>query len=160
MLQQGLQAIQKLMQQMQSLPPLISSVPVRADGSEEDAIEEACCLLKMISPEGRRMATSQLPREKAAFMNLHLHWSEHQAAQKKLAAQNQQPVEPKASLTLAVDKMPGQVQAELLSKMGIAADPASFDQLGPHEVSHTVEGVNSNGAAEKIETKLSGKSLN
>lgn len=159
MLQQGLQAIQQLTQQLQALPPLISSVPVRADGSEEDIYEEACCLEKMISAEGRRMANSSFPAEQAAFMNLHLHWFEHKTAKENLAKQNQQPVEPKASVTLAVDKMPGQVQSQLLSKLGIAADPAAFDQMGPHEVTHEVEGTNANGAHEKITTSLVGKQL-
>lgn len=159
MLEQGLQAIQQLTQQKQQLPPLVSTVQVRDDGSQENAIEAACCLERMISPEGRRLANSANVREKLAFANLHLHWAEEMAAAKKTAAQNQKPVEPEARVTLAVDKMPGAVQAELLSKIGIAADPASFDEMGPHEVTHEVEGVNESGAKEKVTTSLVGKKL-
>ena len=159
MLQAGLQAIQQLTQQAQQLPPLISSVPVRADGSEEDAIEEACCLERMISPEGRRLATSTNQAEKLAFANLHLHWMEHRTAKMAIAKQNQQPVEPKVSLTAAIDKMPPQWQATLLGKMDVVVDPAQANEMGPHEVTHSVEGINAQGAAEKVETKLSGKSL-
>lgn len=159
MLQQGVQTIQQLQQQAQSLPPLISSVQVRQDDSEEHAIEEACCLMKMISPEGRRLANSGNEQERAAFANLHLHWAEHKAAAAKVAAENQQPVEPKSSITMAVDKMPGAVQSELLAKLGVIVPPEAFDQMGPHEVTHEIEGVNADGAQEKVKTSLVGKQL-
>jgi hypothetical protein len=158
-LEQGLETITQLTQQIQQLPPLVSSVPVRADGSEEDAIEMACCLHKMISPEGRRMAHSNNVQERQAFANLHLHWFEHETAMKKMAAQNQQPVEPKVSITAALDKLSPDVQAKMLAKMDVAADPEEIGQMGPHEVTHEVEGVNAQGAKEKIVTSLSGKSL-
>lgn len=158
-LQHGLALVQQLIQQSQQLPPLVSSIPVRGDGSEEDGIEEAACLQKMISPEGRRLANSKNPAEKLAFQNLHLHWSEHRAAKEKLAQQNQQPVEPKASITLAVDKLPPQEQALMLQKIGIPADPKNFEQMGPHEVTHEVKGVNASGAEETVKTSLVGKSL-
>jgi hypothetical protein len=163
MLEQGLQVVQQLTQQMQQIQrtiPLVSSVPVRADGSEEDAIEEACCLEKMISPEGRRLATSTNQMERAGFNNLHLHWMEHRTAKLMLAKQNQQPVEPKVSASVQVDKLPPEWQAKLLAKMDVAVDPAQANEVGPHEISHEVEGVNASGAKEKVTTTLAGKSLN
>lgn len=158
-LQQGLQAIQALQQQIQHLPQLISSVPVRGDGSEDDSIEQACCLEKMISPEGRRLAHSTNEAEKLAFANLHLHWSEHKTAAERLAKANQQPVEPRVTVSIPVDKLPPQEQAQALQKVGIAADPANFQQLGPHEITHEVEGINADGAKEKVSTSLVGKGL-
>lgn len=158
-LERAIQTLPQLQQQAQQLPPLVSTVPVRADGSEEDGVEAACCLQKMISPEGRRMASSTIPKEKAAFANLHLHWSEHMASAKEQAKANQQPVEPKVSLTAAIDKMPPQWQATLLGKMDVAVDPAQALEMGPHEVTHEVEGTNAQGAKEKVTTSLSGKSL-
>jgi len=159
-LEQGMQAIQQLEQQMQALPPLVSSVPIRPDNSEEHAYEAACCMQKMISPEGRRLANSVNELERLAFQNLHLHWFEHTQAAAEQAKANQQPVEPKASISLAVDKMPSAVQSEMLSKMGIAVPAQAFDEMGPHEVTHEVEGTNAEGAREKITTTLAGKSLN
>jgi hypothetical protein len=161
-LEEGIALIQQLMQQMQAIQqqtPLVSSVPVRGDGSEEDAIEMACCFAKMISPEGRRLATSKNKAEIAAFANLHLHWYEHQTAAKAIAKQNQQPVEPKVSITAALDKMPPQWQATMLSKMDVAVDPAQAEEMGPHLVTHEVKGVNASGAEETIKTELSGKQL-
>jgi hypothetical protein len=158
-LEQGIQLIQQLEQQIQQLPPLISSVPVRADGSEEDAFEARCCLQKMISPDGRRLFSSQIPAEQLAFQNLHLHWFEHDQAAKAQAKKNQQPVEPKVSITAALDKMPPQWQATMLGKMDVAVDPAAAEEMGPHEITHEVEGVNAQGAKEKVTTSLVGKSL-
>jgi hypothetical protein len=162
-LEAGLKTIQELTEQLQQLQqsaPLISSVPVRADGSEEDAIEMMCCLQKMISPEGRRMFASQIGAERAGFANLHLHWNEHQTAAKAIAKQNQQPVEPKVSITAALDKMPPQWQATMLGKMDVAVDPAAAEEMGPHLVTHEIKGTNAQGAEETVKTELSGKQLN
>ena len=63
------------------------------------------------------------------------------------------------SISLAVDKLPPQEQAQMLEKIGIAANPANFDQMGPHEVVHEVKGVNANGAEETVKTSLVGKTL-
>ena len=159
MLQTGLQTIQQLAQQIQALPPLVSTVPVRGDGSEEDVVEQAACLQWMISPEGRRMASSNIPEEQGHFQNIHLHWNEHKTSAENLTKQNEPPVEPKASITCAVDKLPGEAQSQLLSKMGINVEADKFNALGPHLIEHSVEGVNAQGSQEKVVTKLSGKSL-
>jgi hypothetical protein len=162
MLEQGLAAMQQLTQQAQKIQqttPLVSSVPVRQDASEEHAIEAACCALKMILPEGRRLAWSSNQRERLAFQNLHLHWQEHDAMAKQIAKQNQQPVEPKVSITAALDKMPPQWQATMLGKMDVAVDPQQAEEMGPHEITHEVKGVNASGAEESVTTKLSGKAL-
>ena len=158
-LQQIQTQIQQLQQVMQSLPPLVSSVPIRADGSEEDGIEAMCCLQKMISAEGRRMAHSENANERNGFANLHLHWAEHNTAAKDQAKKNQQPVEPKVSITAALDKMPPQWQATMLSKMDVSVDPQQAEEMGPHEVTHEVKGVNAQGAEESVKTSLVGKSL-
>ena len=105
------------------------------------------------------MAFSGSMQEKAAFANLYLHWQEHTAMATKLAAQNQQPVEPKVSITIPADKLPGQAQSEILAKGGVNVPPQSFDQMGPHEITHEVEGVNASGAKEKVTTSLVGKQL-
>ncbi len=158
-LEQGMATMQQLIKQMQSMPPLVSSVEIRQDGSEEHAIEAACCLWKMITPEGRRLAHSKVKKELAAFQNLHLHWSEHDAMAKQLAKANQQPVEPKVSITADISKMPPQWQATMLSKMDVSVDPAQAEEMGPHEITHEVKGVNASGAEETVKTSLTGKTL-
>jgi hypothetical protein len=160
MLEQGMQAMQTLQKQMASMPPLVSSVPIRQDSSEEHGNEAACCLWKMITPEGRRLAHSTNQMEVKAFQNLHLHWSEHDAMAKQIAKQNQQPVEPKVSITAALDKMPPQWQATMLGKMDVAVDPTQAAEMGPHLITHEVKGVNASGAEETVKTELSGKQLN
>lgn len=158
-IQQGLAAIAQLEQQLQQLPPLVSSVPVRGDGSEEDGIEAACCLAKMISPEGRRLASSEIDTDQWAFQNLHLHWNEHRLAAQKLAAMNQKPIEPKVSITADLSKAPPAVQQQGWQAVGIAVSPDAFAEMGPHLITHEVEGVGPSGAKEKVKTELAGKQL-
>ena len=55
--------------------------------------------------------------------------------------------------------MPPAAQSEILGKMDVNVPTQAFEQLGPHLITHSVEGVNQSGAKEKVETKLSGKSL-
>ncbi len=73
---QELQAITEMQQQLQSIPQLISSVPIK--DSDSHTIEAECCLDKINSPEGRGLADGT-EKEQAAFQNLTLHWQAHVA---------------------------------------------------------------------------------
>ncbi len=159
---QQIQALQQGQQMLQQTPPMISSVPVRGDGSENDAVEALICLRVMNSAEGRRLASSKDSEDMAHFQNLHMHWQQHQASAAKLAAQNQQPIQPKTSLTVAVDKLDPQAQTSALQKMGVATTPEAIQQqdaLAPHEVSTTEKGVGPTGSEIERTTKVVGKPL-
>ena len=159
---QKAQALQQGQQMLQQTPPMISSVPVRGDGSENDAVEALICLRMMNSAEGRRLASSKDPDDQAHFANLHMHWQQHQASTAKLAAQNQQPIQPKTSLTVAVDKLDPQAQTSALQKMGVATTPEAIqqqNQLAPHEVTTTERGVGPMGSEIERKTSVVGKSI-
>lgn len=157
---QVLQQLQQAAQQLEQATPLVSSVSVRQDDSEEHAIEAAICLKKILSPEGRRLSHSEEQKDKDAFQNLMLHRQEHMAVAKQLAAANAPPpLAPKASMTVAIDKLPPEEQAAALQHMGIPADPQNFqNDLQPHEETTEVE-QNTPAGKVKRTTSLSGKGL-
>lgn len=156
------QMIEQAQQAIGQMLPQISSVPVRADGSENDSVEALVCLGMMNAPEGRRLASSQDPKEQAAFANLHLHWQQHQQAAAKSAAQQQQPIQPRTSITVAADKLPPQEQASALQKLGIAATPESIQQdqqLAPHEITTKEKGIGPTGSEIERTTSVVGKQI-
>jgi hypothetical protein len=158
---QQVQALQQGQQMLQQTPPMISSVPVRGDGSENDAVEALICLRMMNSAEGRRLASSKVPEDQQHFANVHLHWQQHQASAAKLAAQSQQPIQPKTSMTVAVDKLDPQAQTSALQKMGVATTPEAIQADGqqPHEITTTEKGVGPTGSEIERKVSIAGKSL-
>ena len=154
------QLLQQAQQQLQTMPPMISSVPVLP--SDTDAVEALVCLGMINSAEGRRLANSKDPKDQAIFQNLNLHWQQHDQNAKKNALQNQKPVPPKTSITVAADKLPPQEQAAALQVAGVAADPSSIaqdQQLAPHELTTTEKGVSPTGSEIERKTSVVGKSL-
>jgi hypothetical protein len=129
-LQQGAPMLQQLGQAIQQLSqstPLVSTVPVAQDESELHTIEADACFQWMNSSEGQKFknGTQQM---KMAYANIHLHWQEHVAMAKKIAAANAPPDKPPSeSLSAAIDKLPTNVAIQALAKMGINATPADYD---------------------------------
>jgi hypothetical protein len=122
--------LQQLNQLMQTMPPLVSSVPVAEDESENHVIEAAACFEWLNGTEGMKFKYG-VEKQKAAFENLKLHWSEHVAMAKKIAIANAPPPAqkpPSESISIPVDKMPGPVAAQALAKAGIQATPDMFIQ--------------------------------
>lgn len=159
---QEAQMLQQATQMLQSMPPKISSIPVRGDGSENDAVEALVCLGMMNSPEGRRLTLSKNPDEQLFFANLHLHWQQHSDSAAKMAAKNQQPIPPKTSITVAADKLPPAEQVSALQKLGIAATEESIqqdDQLAPHEITTKEKGVGPSGSEIERTTSVVGKQI-
>ncbi len=157
---QKLDSLQKGQQLMQTTPPMISSVPVL--DTDDDQTEVLVCLGMIRSAEGRRLASSKDPDDIAHFQNLNLHLQQHQQAAAKKAAQNQQPIQPKTSMTVAVDKLDPQAQTNALQKMGVATTPEAIQQqdaLAPHEVSTTEKGVGPTGSEIERTTKVVGKPI-
>jgi hypothetical protein len=125
-MQQAPVMLNQLEQQMQGMPDQLSTVAVRGDGSEDDSVEASILFDWMNGPDGRKFEYGS-PEQKAAFANVHLHWTEHQASAKKLAAQNAPPPPPpRVSFSVAADKMPPPEQADIMTAGGIQANPADF----------------------------------
>lgn len=144
--------IQTLQQMMQKLPPKVSSIPVAQDESELHVIEAAQCFEWMNSNEGQKFRFGT-PEQRAAYENVHLHWSEHVAVAKRIAAENAPPPEqkpPSESISAPVDKLPPEVSVQLLHKMGINATPQMFAQ-------HMQQQLNDKVAVKAIPHALQGE---
>lgn len=155
-----MQALEQGQQMLQTTPPMISSVPVL--DTDDDANEALVCLGMIRSAEGRRLASSKDKDDQEHFKNLNLHLQQHQTNAAKKAAQNQQPIQPKTSMTVAVDKLDPQAQTNALQKMGVATTPEAIQQqdaLAPHEVSTTEKGVGPTGSEIERTTKVVGKPI-
>jgi hypothetical protein len=118
----------QLEQAQKTLPPQVCSLPVAQDESELHVIEAAQVFEWMNSTEGQkfRFGTKQ---QKAAYENAKLHWSEHVAMAKKIAAANAPPPPqkpPSESITVPTDKLPPEIAIQALAKLGINATPEMF----------------------------------
>lgn len=150
------QVLSQLQQQAQSLPPQVSTIPVMQDSSEEHGIEAAACQQWLISPEGRTYKNGS-KEQREAWANIHLHWQEHSTMAAKLAPPA--PPQAKASVTVAVDKLPPNVQAQLLQEYGLEATPEDFEQGQTHEVSTESETPTLDGGKVKQVVSISGAPL-
>jgi hypothetical protein len=131
--------VQQLQQQQTTLPPMVSTVPVAQDESELHPLEAATCLSWMNSSEGQKFKWGT-PQQRAAFANVHLHWSEHVAMAKKIAAANAPPDKPPSeSISVDVSKMPAAVAVQALAKMSINATPADFAQHNAEQLQQAVQ---------------------
>ena len=132
--------VQQLEQAIKSLPPLVSSVPVAQDDSENHIVEAAFLFDWGNGLEGQKLkyGTTQ---QKAGFANAMLHRSEHMAVAKKLAAENAPPPAqkpPSESISIPVDKMPPEVAVQALAKASIQATPDMFNQHAASQLNEKV----------------------
>jgi hypothetical protein len=131
-MEQGVQAAQQL-------PPEVSTIPVAQDESELHAIEADVCFQWMNSAEGQKFKNGSA-KQRLAYENVHLHWAEHTAMAKKIAAANAPPEKPPSeSFSGAIDKMPPNVAIQMLEKMGIKASPTDFAQHAQEQVTQAVQ---------------------
>jgi hypothetical protein len=153
-LQQLQQQLQQDQQQLQQTPPKISSVQVAQDGSENHAVEAAITLSMLNSEEGRKLKNGT-PDQQAIYQNLLMHWQGHEQMKSKLAPVPPLPV--KANASVAIDKLPPDVQAQALQAMGVKASPEDFhsqDMLIPRETIVEKEGVDAQGVPIKTKTSM------
>lgn len=144
--------VQQMQQMEKTLPPQVSTVQVAQDESELHTVEAAQCLEWLNGSEGQKFAWGT-PQQRAAFANVKMHWSEHVAMAKKIAAANAPapPVKPPSeSITAAVDKVPSAVAIQLLAKMGVQSTPQDFAQ-------HQAEQLNQKIQAKSIPDALKGE---
>jgi len=136
---QDMATVQQLQQMMKSLPPQVSTIPVAQDESENHPVEGGACFDWMTSSEGQGFKYGT-PQQRAAFANVHLHWSEHLAQAKKIALANAPPNKPPSeSISVDVSKMPPSVAIQSLAKMGINATPKDFAQHDQNTLSMAVQ---------------------
>jgi hypothetical protein len=156
---EGQQALMQLQQAMQSIPPMISSVPVAQDASENHAIHAAITLGFLTSPDGRKLKNGD-EQQQAVFQNIHLHWQEHVQMGAQLTPPKE--IEFKGSLSVDPSKFAPEAQAKIFQAAGLQVAPEELQgsaDLSPHEVTTEKEGVDENGVPVKQKISLVGKGL-
>jgi hypothetical protein len=151
--------IQQMSQQIQSLPPLISTCPVPQDASQNHSIRAAVALAALNSAKGRA-AQEGNQQQKAGWLNLKLNWEEHtQMAQKLMPPPA---VEMRANMTLDPTKLPPDAQAIAFEKLGIQMPPFVLQpQEQTHEITQESEGLDpESGVPVKRKVSVVGKPLN
>ena len=123
------QQIQDLQQKLQGMPQLVSSVPIDED-YDDHATEYQEVVDWINSPEGQKIKENK-PQQ---FRNVRLHGLEHQAALQKKAANTPPPPKESVSVTIPTDKMPPEVQAQILALGGIKMDVAAAQQKQQQEM--------------------------
>ena len=132
--------VQQVQQASQALSPMVSTLPVAQDESENHLVEANTAFDWLNSTEGQKFRFGT-PKQQAGFANVHLHWSEHVAMAKKIAAMNQPPQKPPSeSISIDVSKMPPPVAVAALGKAGIPATPQMFEQQAETALNHKVAG--------------------
>jgi len=130
--------VQQVTQAAQSLPPMVSTIPVANDESENHAVEANECFEWLNSIEGQKFKNGT-GKQRAGYENVHLHWAEHVAMAKKIALANKAPEKPPSeSISVDVSKMPGEVAVQALAKMGISATPDEFAQHADKQLNDAV----------------------
>jgi len=115
--------VSQLEQQLQNIPPMVSSVPIDPVW-DNDAVEKQEVGDWVNSREGQKAKR----KNPMGFQNVSLHGQEHAAS---LTGKTPPPVpQPKEaiSVTIPLDKMPSKVQSEILTKLGIPVDEGTFDK--------------------------------
>ncbi len=123
-----LAAVIQMQQLQKTLPPTVSTVPVAQDESENHVLEASQVFEWMNGTEGQKFKVGS-PQQRVAYENAHMHWQEHTAMAKQIAAANAPPEKPPSeSISADISKMPAPIAVQLLSKMGVQATPNDFAQ--------------------------------
>lgn len=148
-LQQAEQQLQHQLQQLTQTKPLVSSVPVAQNASEDHAIHAAITLDFMKSEEGRKLKNGT-DQQKAIFQNVELHWQEHVEMGQQLTPPKE--MEFRGSVTIDPSKYAPDAQAKMLQAAGLQVAPEELQDdhsLVPREVTTEKEGVNEQGVPVK-----------
>lgn len=137
-LEQQVNMMKQQLQKLQQDTPLVSTVPVAQDKSENHAIEAAAVYDWMNSPEGRRFKHGS-PEEMEVFQNFYLHWKEHTAMDAQLNPPSADLKSTGESLSIPIDKMPPNVAIQALAKVGITATPEDFQQKSQDDTKKVVQ---------------------
>lgn len=149
--------VAQLTQAMQALPPLVSTVPVAQDTSENHTIHAAITLGMLTSPSGRKLKNGT-DEQKQIWQNFDLHWKEHMAVAKSLTPPKS--IEFKGSITIDPSKYPPEAQAQIFEAAGQTIPPFMLQtQPQEHEVTSTKKGTDENGAEVEQTVSVVGKPL-
>ena len=157
MMQQLQQQVAQLTQAAQALPPLISTVPVAEDGSENHAVHAAITLGMLTSPTGRKLKNGA-DQQKMIWQNLKLHWQEHVQKMQQLTPPKE--MEFKGNVSIDPSKFPPDAQAKMFESMGLTVPPQMLQpEDATHEITTEKEGVDAQGVPVKQKVSVVGKPL-
>jgi hypothetical protein len=155
---QGQQMLQQLQQMAQQMPPLVSTVPVAQDNSENHTVHAAITLDMLTSPTGRKLKNGD-DNQKAIYQNLMLHWNEHMQVVKSLAPPKE--MEFKGNVSIDPSKFPPDAQTKMFESMGLEIPPFALQpQDQTHEITQEKEGMDAQGVPVKQKVSVVGKPLN
>lgn len=101
---------------LSQIKPMVSSVPVAQDASENHGVEAQTCLEWMNDPsEGLRFKWG-VAQEQQVFQNVYLHWQEHSNMVQKLS---QPPSGKPPAVSINFKDMPPEAQVQALKEAGI-----------------------------------------
>ena len=135
------QQVELMAQQIQQLEkdwPLVSTVPIREDKSENHVAEASAVYDWMNGVEGRRYAHGT-PEEQEIFMNFYLHWKKHVEVDGNLNPKSANFKSEGLSFTLDLSKAPPDIAAQVLSAGGFQAQANSFQQQSDQVVKDTIQ---------------------
>jgi hypothetical protein len=136
--QQGPQMLSQLQQMMQGLPDEIASIQAAQDESEDHETAMGVLFDWMNGANGRKFKYGR-PEQQAAFQNVYLYWQDHKQVLAKLAAANAPPPPIKPpSISIAADKMPSDVQSQIVQAAGLQAPPSSFADHASQNMNRTL----------------------
>lgn len=154
---EGQQAMQQMQQMAQSLPPMVSTVPVAQDTSENHMVHAAIALGMLTSPTGRKLKNGD-DSQQAIYQNIKLHWTEHMTMLKQLAPPKE--MEFKGNVSIDPSKFPPQAQTEMFEAMGLQIPPFALQpEEQTHEITQEQEGVDAQGIPTKTKVSVAGKPL-
>jgi hypothetical protein len=155
---EGQMMLQQLQQLAQTLPPMVSTVSVAQDNSENHSIHAAITLGLLTSPTGRKLKYGD-ENQQAIYQNLTLHWKEHVEMSMKLTPPT--PIETKVSFSGDITKLPPDAQSKAFQAVGLQVSPQELTpQDQTHEITQEKEGVDAQGVPVKQKVSVVGKPLN
>lgn len=137
-MEQQIELMQKQLQDLEQKQPLVSTVPIAKDKSENHAVEAAACYDWINSPEGRRYKHGT-PEEQDIFANIYLHWKEHSDMDAQLNPPTNELKSTGESLSIPIDKMPPEVAVQALAKVGINATVDMFKAKADADTKNTIQ---------------------
>jgi len=114
----------ELQKQVDGIPPLVSSVPVAMDASEDHPVEAQTCFEWMNDEEVQKFKNGTAEQQ-AAFQNVYLHWKGHTDMATKLT---QQPTQIPPRLNISMKDLPASGRTQAAAKTGLMIPPQEFEK--------------------------------
>jgi hypothetical protein len=120
--------------QIEGIPPLVSSIPVANDASEDHGVEAMTCFEWMNDEEGQKFKNGDAQQQEA-FQNVYLHWKAHTDTQAKLS-QQAPPMPPR--LTIGMKDLPASGKSQAAAKTGLMIPPGEFEKKDQIEMQRKI----------------------